>query len=647
MRIQHNIPALSAYRNYSHNVSAVNKNLEKLSSGYRINRAGDDAAGLAISEKMRAQISGLEQAQSNAKSGINLVQTAEGAMTEIHDMLNRMYTLAEQSANGTYDDDVDRVQLQKEVESLRTEINRIADSTNYNGIKLLDGSLDGATHTTTTTGTFKVGGTGAGTLPAVNPANINNGGTILHESGAEGSDETSFGVAFHNTQVTGDKGDTFKLTIGDAVLTGTLKVDAGKGAEISAEDIVKALAGTDATKIDFGAAYDPAALSIGGAAYTVAADGKENVKITLNDGEDAPTDVAFDIKIEKGTDATPTGQAPDVTVVNGTDAAADDPTVTGGTIATGNSTDGTAAIKGHFDVDLTGITLDAAASKLTITIGTDTVDSDAVAEGADAEAIAAAFDGKTATVGGIAMTISAANGVLTFTQDTAATATMNGFGNAVVTATKAAATKGTVGVDFGTKTGVEVIGSSITIDGVTYDFIKQGETYTGANTKVEIAENATAAQMATALATAAGTTKGANVGTVAVGSAPDTNKVTFTAGGTAGADSKLAAESSSSTLVNVAVTGQNNWKAINQKVKTEASGDKLAQTSFDLTADMAADGAKIRIGETEYTFTTDAAKKDNEGMVYVGDLSFVVPLPQAPGAGPPAPAILFTNEWRP
>jgi len=142
MRIQHNITAMNAYRNYSNNTSALAKNLEKLSSGYKINRAGDDAAGLAISEKMRAQISGLEQAQNNAKSGINLVQTAEGALTEVHDMLNRMFTLAEQSANGTYDNDVDRVQLQKEVNQLRDEINRIADSSNFNGIKLLDGSLD-------------------------------------------------------------------------------------------------------------------------------------------------------------------------------------------------------------------------------------------------------------------------------------------------------------------------------------------------------------------------------------------------------------------------------------------------------------------------------------------------------------------------
>jgi len=141
MRIQHNIPAMGSYRNYTNNVNAVSKNLEKLSSGYKVNRAGDDAAGLAISEKMRIQITGLEQAQNNAKSGINLVQTAEGALTEVHDMLKRMYTLAEQSANGTYQDDVDREQLQKEVNSLRTEINRIADATNYNGINLLDGSL--------------------------------------------------------------------------------------------------------------------------------------------------------------------------------------------------------------------------------------------------------------------------------------------------------------------------------------------------------------------------------------------------------------------------------------------------------------------------------------------------------------------------
>ena len=143
MRIQHNIMAMNAYRNYSNNTSALSKNLEKLSSGYKINRAGDDAAGLAISEKMRAQITGLDKAQDNAKDGISLVQTAEGALTEVHDMLNRMVELATQSANGTYDNETDRANLQKEVDQLKAEIDRIADSANFNGIKLLDGSLAG------------------------------------------------------------------------------------------------------------------------------------------------------------------------------------------------------------------------------------------------------------------------------------------------------------------------------------------------------------------------------------------------------------------------------------------------------------------------------------------------------------------------
>ena len=142
MRIQHNITAMNAYRNYNNNTSALSKNLEKLSSGYKINRAGDDAAGLAISEKMRAQITGLNAAQKNVKDGISLVKTAEGAMQEIQDMLNRMDYLATQSANGTYDNEVDRANLQKEVEALKSEINRIADSANFNGIKLLDGSME-------------------------------------------------------------------------------------------------------------------------------------------------------------------------------------------------------------------------------------------------------------------------------------------------------------------------------------------------------------------------------------------------------------------------------------------------------------------------------------------------------------------------
>jgi flagellin len=144
--------AMNAYRNYNNNTSSLSSNLEKLSSGYKINRAGDDAAGLAISEKMRAQISGLDQAQSNVKDGISLVKTGEGAMQEIQDMLNRMVTLATQSANGTYDDDTDRANLQKEVTALKSEIDRIADSSNFNGINLLDGT-QAVTSTTVNYGT--------------------------------------------------------------------------------------------------------------------------------------------------------------------------------------------------------------------------------------------------------------------------------------------------------------------------------------------------------------------------------------------------------------------------------------------------------------------------------------------------------------
>ena len=145
MRIQHNIMALNSHRQLGNNNSAVSKSLEKLSSGYRINRAGDDAAGLAISEKMRAQIKGLTAATDNSQDAISLVQTAEGGLQEVHSMLNRMQELATKSSNGTYTDDVDRKALQDEVSALKDEINRIADSTNFNGINLLDGSMGAGT----------------------------------------------------------------------------------------------------------------------------------------------------------------------------------------------------------------------------------------------------------------------------------------------------------------------------------------------------------------------------------------------------------------------------------------------------------------------------------------------------------------------
>ncbi len=149
MVVQHNLNAINANNKMNINVSGTKKATEKLSSGYQINRAGDNAAGLAISEKMRSQIRGLSQATKNANDGISLIQTAEGGLNETHSILQRMRELAVQSANGTYQDDTDREAIQLEVEALKSEIDRIASSTEYNGMKLLDGSLGGTTTGTT------------------------------------------------------------------------------------------------------------------------------------------------------------------------------------------------------------------------------------------------------------------------------------------------------------------------------------------------------------------------------------------------------------------------------------------------------------------------------------------------------------------
>lgn len=144
MVVQHNLNAINANNKMNINVSGTKKATEKLSSGYQINRAGDNAAGLAISEKMRSQIRGLSQATKNANDGISLIQTAEGGLNETHSILQRMRELAVQSANATYQDNTDREAIQLEVDALKSEIDRIASSTEYNGMKLLDGSLGGS-----------------------------------------------------------------------------------------------------------------------------------------------------------------------------------------------------------------------------------------------------------------------------------------------------------------------------------------------------------------------------------------------------------------------------------------------------------------------------------------------------------------------
>ena len=279
MRIQHNIMAMSAYRNYSKNTSALSKNLEKLSSGYKITRAGDDAAGLAISEKMRAQITGLKAANKNVKDGVSLVQTAEGALQEVHDMLNRMDSLATQSANGTYDNEVDRANLQKEVTALKSEIDRIADSSNFNGQKLLNGDLDG-----TATSTLKADANAA-----------------QHKSGVDATIKAQNTVSIGGTE----KSLTFKLAVGNegaaidanGVVTVTLKAKTDYSAD-KIQDLIKnatlatAINNADDQK-DIKAAL--ANVTVSGKGVTSAGDGTD---VAVADATKAnPTGAALQLQI--------------------------------------------------------------------------------------------------------------------------------------------------------------------------------------------------------------------------------------------------------------------------------------------------------------------------------------------------------------
>jgi len=169
MRINNNVMALNAHRQLAINQSNASKSMEKLSSGFRINRAGDDAAGLAISEKMRGQIRGLKQAQRNAQDGISLIQTAEGALNETHAILQRMRELAVQAANDT-NTEVDRSEIQKEINELIDEIDRIANQTQFNTKHLLNGTFTGTFHigaNETQSITLTIGNMAAGRAPEV------------------------------------------------------------------------------------------------------------------------------------------------------------------------------------------------------------------------------------------------------------------------------------------------------------------------------------------------------------------------------------------------------------------------------------------------------------------------------------------------
>lgn len=198
MIINHNISALNTHRQLGANNNAVSNSLEKLSSGLQINKAGDDAAGLAISEKMRGQIRGLEMATKNAQDGISLIQTAEGALNETHSILQRMRELAVQSSSDT-NTDSDRAELQKELNALTEEIDRIADNTEFNTQNLLNGG--GTEGDGTVSFTFHIGANSEQNLEleigsmgtealeisglAVEDVNSENAGGIMTQEGAD------------------------------------------------------------------------------------------------------------------------------------------------------------------------------------------------------------------------------------------------------------------------------------------------------------------------------------------------------------------------------------------------------------------------------------------------------------------------------
>ncbi|SFF95459.1 flagellin [Desulfotomaculum arcticum] len=239
MIINHNIAALNTYRQLSSNNSIGQKSLEKLSSGLRINRAGDDAAGLAISEKMRAQIRGLDQASRNAQDGISMIQTAEGALNETHSILQRMRELADQAANDT-NVEVDRDEIQKEINQLTSEINRIGNTTEFNTQKLLKGGNNTATVTATGLVAAATLNDGTpGTADTLSQVNITDTIADLTQAGANGETATftvggkTFTVTIDQTQTAAAansvSADGLTITLGTSDATD----DAGSAAALA------------------------------------------------------------------------------------------------------------------------------------------------------------------------------------------------------------------------------------------------------------------------------------------------------------------------------------------------------------------------------------------------------------------------------
>ena len=667
MRIQHNIMAMNAYRNYSNNTSALSKNLERLSSGYKINRAGDDAAGLAISEKMRAQITGLDAAQKNVKDGISLVNTAEGAMQEIQDMLNRMVYLATQSSNGTYDNEVDRKNLQQEVDQLKEEINRIADSANFNGIKLLDGSLD-TNADLSASADFTIGGD----LPEVGQTiGVN---TVLHND-ADGTSGTEFSVELHNFHMDLDAGNTMTMKVGDTVFELTVDDDAA-GGELKGEDLAKALAGDTTNKTTLlvdgkAVTYDPTngtKVSIGGKDFTMKANGskltfvQDKPPATKDDQVDGSMKVSItgataDVKAEVTIEAADLqAKIDDGTLAAGSKlkVAGTEITLDNTNLATGNAL--AAAIQAAVAADTN--------SKFTAELdGTDVVLTAKEAGKVEAPAVSVSKAANATASAAATKTVEGKELIKpTVTQDTGVTQDPNNNTTDGSTGTQGDwnwtyhndgtsqsidwvynGTETDPTVDIANPTGGDAVHVTAAVAAEHQidlsDWDGTSKLKIGANEYATIDEVAAAIEdtetnynvaVADGVITLTAKTPGAAGTTGPADPATANTTVTY---GTAASETALAGIATvtkegknGGDLEGITEGSNGDWNVSTTDIKnvTAEGVDRLASTYFDLTDDIASEGSQLRIGDNVYTFTSDKDKIASDPTKYVdissGDL---------------------------
>lgn len=298
MVIQHNLTAMNANRMLNVTTSAQSKSAEKLSSGYKINRAADDAAGLSISEKMRKQIRGLTQASSNAQDGVSAVQTAEGALTEVHSMLQRMNELAVQSANGT-NSQTDRKAIQDEIDQLTSEIDRVSETTKFNETYLLKGDSTKAAKANFMKSDYAI-----------------KDGVKLYLEGEKNTDKNLTGDALKEAIASGakiyteeagtgkqDKNTTNKLAIKGSDYAYVTKLYDKKGNAVTAEQIKakQAADGTDAANDGYFTSEGGKGVAVAAdaaAAFTEGYDVNGAISFSLHVGADSAADNKIEVKIE-------------------------------------------------------------------------------------------------------------------------------------------------------------------------------------------------------------------------------------------------------------------------------------------------------------------------------------------------------------